>query len=402
MESSASKNFVISEEIYKVLLESASEGMIVVDKSGIIQLVNKKAGEMFGYKRGALIGKPVEVLMPDAIRKVHVSYRDSFYDDPSQRPMGTGRYLVGMRGNGEKFPIEVSLTPVHTDRNMLVMAFITDITARRVAEEKAKLHEQQLLQADKMATLGILVSGVAHEINNPTGFILLNGKIFSRMWDDLQPILEKHYDENGDFMLAGMPYTRANQKIGQLINGVSEGAERIRKIVKSLKDFARQDAGDLNERVNLNSVIETGMIILNNLIKKSTDHFTVDAQENLPDIRGNSQQLEQVLINLVTNACQALPGPESGLTVSTSYTPEDESVLLIVKDDGDGISEENLKRIMDPFFTTKQSMGGTGLGLSISYNIITNHGGTMTFESAPGKGTRVTVTLPLKHADAAT
>ena len=270
-----------------------------------------------------------------------------------------------------------------------------EIAERQRAEELAKLQQQQLIQADKMASLGILVSGVAHEINNPNNFIMLNAKILSRVWNDTVPILKKYYQENGEFALAGVPYTNAHEKIGQLISGISEGAERIQKIVQSLRDFSRQDKGELNQQVYINAVVETAIVIVYNLVKKSTNHFSVEYGVNLPTIRGNSQQLEQVIINLITNSCQALPDEEKHLVISTSYDESSDSIIIKVCDQGVGIPSEDLEHIIEPFFTTKRNIGGTGLGLSVSYNIVKNHGGSLNFDSVYGKKTTATVTLPV-------
>ncbi len=271
-----------------------------------------------------------------------------------------------------------------------------EIAERKRAEELAKVQQQQLIQADKMASLGILVSGVAHEINNPDNFIMLNAKILSRVWNDAMPILQKYYEEKGDFVLAGVPYTSAYQKIVQLISGISEGADRIQKIVQSLRDFARQDTGDLNQQVDINLAVESAVVIVNNLIQKSTDHFSVALGSDLPTIQGNAQQLEQVLINLITNSCQALGDKAKSLLVSTSYDPHLDRVIIRVHDAGKGIYPDDLKHIIEPFFTTKRDIGGTGLGLSVSYNIVKNHAGALNFASEPGKGTTATVTLPVR------
>jgi signal transduction histidine kinase len=272
-----------------------------------------------------------------------------------------------------------------------------EIAERKRSQELAQLRQQQLMQADKMATLGILSSGVAHEINNPNNFILLNAKIFSRAWDDVAPILEEYCEQHGDFALAGMPYTQASQRIGQLITGMSEGAQRIQKIVQGLKDFARQDTGELDQSVDINSVIEAAVLIAGNLIKKSTDSFSCEHGSDLPEIKGNAQQLEQVIINLLTNACQALEDRGDGISIRTLHDEDAGSVIVEVRDAGTGVSPEDLKHIMDPFFTTKRSSGGTGLGLSISYNIIKAHGGSLDFTSELGKGTEVVLSLPVNR-----
>ena len=274
-----------------------------------------------------------------------------------------------------------------------------EIAERKRSQELAQMRQQQLMQADKMASLGILSSGIAHEINNPNNFILLNARIFSRVWNDVAPILEEYFNRNGDFALAGMPYTQAHERIGQLISGMSEGAQRIQKIVQGLKDFARQDTGELDQPVDINSVIEAAVLIAGNLIKKSSERFSCEYESDLPKIRGNVQQLEQVIINLITNSCHALQDRQKSIRITTSYDTAADCIIVEVRDEGTGISPENLKHIMDPFFTTKRNSGGTGLGLSISYNIARAHGGDLEFTSEVGKGTTAILNLPV-HREA--
>ena len=275
---------------------------------------------------------------------------------------------------------------------------ISDITELKEADERDRLNQQQLMQADKMATLGILVSGVAHEINNPNNFIMLNTKMIGKVWNGTKPILDSYYDEQGDFVLAGMPYSVARDKITDLISGISKGSMRIQKIVNSLKDYARQDTGDLNQEINLNDVLEAAILIVNTLVKKYTDVFDVHYARRLPTIRGNFQKLEQVLINLITNSCQALKRSPKTIHVKSFYDSKTETVGVIVKDTGVGIDESDLKHIFDPFFTTKRESGGTGLGLSIAYNIVQDHGGELMFESQKGAGSTATLKLPVHNS----
>ncbi len=162
--------------------------------------------------------------------------------------------------------------------------------------------------------------------------------------------------------------------------------------MNSLKDYSRKDSGKLNQSVNLNEVAESAVTIVFNLVKKSTRHFSVHLQDGLPPVMGNFQQLEQVVINLITNSCQALSSPDEEVELSTFY--EEGRVKLRVWDQGSGITGESMKHIFDPFYTTKRETGGTGLGLSISYNILKNHGGELIFDSEPGRGTSATISLP--------
>ncbi|MFO7446597.1 MAG: ATP-binding protein [Ignavibacteriaceae bacterium] len=271
---------------------------------------------------------------------------------------------------------------------------INDITELKRAEAAAIIRNRQLKQADKMASLGILVSGIAHEVNNPNNFILLNIQLFSKIWKDIKPILDEYYSENGDFVLAGMSYSRSKEKILQSIDGILRGSERIQMITKSLTEYARWDSGKLNESVDINKVVEMAILITNNLIQKSTNNFQVEYGKNLPPIKGNAQQLEQVVINLITNACQSLGDKSAGIKVLTYYNAERKRVRVRVEDQGIGIKEDDLKYIMDPFFTTKRNMGGTGLGLSVSDSIVKSHGGALLLKSEPGRGTTARVSFP--------
>lgn len=272
---------------------------------------------------------------------------------------------------------------------------INDITDLKRAEFDTSVKNRQLQQAEKLASLGILVSGIAHEINNPNNFILLNIHLFSKIWKDITPILDEYYKDNGDFVLAGMLYSKAKEKIEQSLEGILIGSERIKTITKSLTEYARADSGKLNELVDINKVIEMAILITNNLIKKSTNNFHVEYEKDIPQIKGNAQQLEQVLINLISNACQSLKDNSEIIKVQSFFNHEQNQVKINIDDEGIGIDKNDLKYIMNPFFTTKRNIGGTGLGLSVSYAIIKNHGGSLALKSEPGKGTTVKVSLPV-------
>ena len=286
-----------------------------------------------------------------------------------------------------------SNTPVAYD------GLINDITQIKRAEAAEAIRQQQLIQADKMASLGILVAGIAHEMNNPNNFILLNARLFQRIWTDILPLLDEYQKNNGDFSIAGMPYSSSRDKLTQSIDNILQGSDRIQNITRSLTDYARHDGGKLSGPVDLNKVVSMAIAITDNLIKQSTDNFSVDYGQNLPVISGNAQQLEQVIINLITNACQSLGGKTDGVRISTFSSIENSEVCVVVKDTGSGIRESDLKHIMDPFFTTRRDRGGTGLGLSVSYNIVKSHGGSLVLTSEAHKGTKAKVTLPVLQAE---
>ena len=269
-----------------------------------------------------------------------------------------------------------------------------EIVERRHAEEELRLNQQQLLQADKMAALGVLVSGVAHEINNPTGLILLEVPTLKRFHSDATKVLERYYRENGDFTCGGLPYSRMREEIPRSLEKLQDAGKRIKRIVDDLKDFARQGDSTCNEIVDLNSVAQASVRLVEPTIRKATTCFTAEYEPHLPPVRGNAQRIEQVLVNLILNACQALPDPTRCIQLATGHDPGSGTVYFRLRDEGSGISPEHLARLTDPFFTTKRDMGGTGLGLSVSAGIVKEHGGTLEFDSIPGRETIVTMTLP--------
>jgi polar amino acid transport system substrate-binding protein len=273
---------------------------------------------------------------------------------------------------------------------------------REVASRTDELRQQQLqlIQADKMTSLGILVSGVAHEINNPCSFLLFNLPIVHDACRDSHDILEAHYQAHGDFEYGGLAYSRMRDEIPLILEGMQEGAQRIRRIVGDLKDFARQGDADLNESLDLNEVVAKAVRLVDKSIRIATDRFETEFAQALPAVRGNGQRIEQVVINLILNACQALDGPGQGICLRTYKAPAANRVILEVRDQGRGIDPASKPRLTDPFFTTRRDSGGTGLGLSVSAGIVREHGGTLHFESSPGQGTCVTLSLPALTAGA--
>jgi polar amino acid transport system substrate-binding protein len=168
--------------------------------------------------------------------------------------------------------------------------------------------------------------------------------------------------------------------------------------VDDLKDFARRDVSELYSLVDINLIAQTAVRLVENTINNSTSRFVQDYNQDIPKIKGNSQRIEQVLVNLILNACQALNSSDDGITLCTKYDRELDMILVIVKDDGEGIAPENLPHLTDPFFTTKREYGGTGLGLYVSAGIIKEHQGTLRFSSMPGEGTTVTLGFPAANA----
>ncbi len=295
-----------------------------------------------------------------------------------------------------------------------------EVEERKRVDEELRLQQQRLIQADKMAALGVLVSSVAHEINNPNGLLLFNLPLVNEVIKDIDPLLDAHYREHGDFLMGGLPYSRMRRELPQLLDEMQVAVKRIKRIVDDLKHFSKKNDSNSKELFDVNNVVRTSIRLLEHSLKGSAIHCAVYCTEPLPLIKGNPHRLEQVIVNLVLNAAQAvesanrqkpdrmsqssidimssfpgLPFVDKGIFVMTSYEREVGTIIIRVHDDGIGIPPEHLNRLTDPFFTTKRDSGGTGLGLAISAEIVKEHGGTLRFDSKPGEGATVIITLPV-------
>jgi len=272
----------------------------------------------------------------------------------------------------------------------------------QAAYRDLQLTQVQLIQREKMASVGQLVAGVAHELNNPIGFVYSNVGTL----DDFVKRLRAILDVYRAVPLADAEQARVDERWKQLkvdyalkyvdsmIEGIREGAERARKIVRDLRVFARTDA-DVWQAVDLHEELESSLTLVNHLLKdRVTVHRTFG---RVPPVECVRSQIDQVFLNLLANAAQAITGP-GAITLETRV--EDGEAVVAVSDTGAGIAPDVLGRIFDPFFTTKPVGEGTGLGLSISYEIVKKHGGDIRAESPPGGGATFTVRLPLTRRPA--
>jgi len=349
-----------SENRARVLLEAASEGVIVVDAAGRIVSVNGRTAQMFGYGREELIGAPLEILVPARLRERHVHHRHAFFAEPRVRPMGRGLDLAGCRKDGSEFPVEISLSYVQTEDGVQALGFVSDITERLAAERAAR-------QADRLAAIGRLAAGVAHEVNNPIGIIASRIELM---------LLEAQ--DNGL-----PPAVVADLEV------LHRHATRIAAIAQKLLSFARESPRE-HTRIDLNAIVREALL----LFQRDPGHEAVQIHtalaEPLPAVVGDSGALQQVVLNIVQNSRQAI-GERGEIAVTTLH--EAGQVRVVVRDTGPGIAPDVLPKIFDPFFTTKAD--GTGLGLSITYGIVRDHHGTVDVESRPGAGTTFTLSFPV-------
>ena len=386
-----------SEMKYRTILTNIEDGYFEVDLAGNLTFFNPTVCKYLGYSQSELFGMNNRAFMSEEQAQITYEIFNKVYRTGKTQRAEDWEFI---RKDGTKGFFEASINLMRDDRGNPIgfRCFGRDTTERKLAEQEVRQHQEQLFQAGKMVALGTLVSSVAHEINNPNNFIMLNTPLLREAWEDAKPIFEEYYKENGDFYIGGMSYSEIRERTPKLFEGIMEGSQRIQQIVDDLKNFVRKGSQDMTESVDINTVLKSAAALVAPLIQKSTHNFSIVYGKELPLLTGNFNRLEQVIINLIQNACQAIPNPQKGIFISTSYDNNTQNVVVTIKDQGVGISSENLPHVTDTFFSTKYESGGIGLGLSISAKILEEHSGKMTFTSEVDEGTTVTITLPVAPA----
>jgi len=295
--------------------------------------------------------------------------------------------------NPERFE-EISLYPVIDDSGNIetTIVRIHDIT------EKKRL-EKQLIQSEKLASIGVLVSGIAHEINNPNNYISVNIPILRDYINTVIPIIDEYAKKHPDLEVLHMPYTEFRKDIFELLDNIQYGSRQIKSIVKELKIFSKPDKDKTIEEIDLKPMFEKVVAFCRSKIGKTVKTFTVNIPENLPEMLIDRKPLEQILINLLINAANSFDQPvdeNSRVDLVVSMDDSKENQLVIeVSDNGRGMDEKILEKIFDPFFTTNPSEEGTGLGMYIVHNLIEELGGRIQVESKLGEGSKFTVILDI-------
>jgi signal transduction histidine kinase len=264
----------------------------------------------------------------------------------------------------------------------------------RQTELALKDTERQLQQAQKMEALGTLVAGVAHEINNPINLILYNLPLLRKTWTDLLPVLMDHRRREPEKKFGGLTYEFLQEHLPQLIADMEMAANRLVKIVADLKNFSRHSNTSDKSPININWAVRNALRLSQSTLRKAGVDVQLQLAEDLPDIEGNLPNLEQIVLNILINAAQAIDHADGKISIRTDFSAKDGRVRLQISDNGRGVSPAVADRIFLPFVTDTHAQGGTGLGLSVTYSLVKAHGGDIAFESRPGGGTTFSVQLP--------
>ena len=359
-----------SNSFLRNLMLSAVDGVIAADKTGKILIFNEAASETSGYTvQEALDHLDIRQVYPEGgAKEVMQKLRSDEFG-------GKGKlksYQVDfLRKNGEIVPISLNAAIVYEDgKEVATIGYFHDLREDIEMQKELEKTQVQLLQAEKMASLGKLAAGVAHQLNNPLGGITLFTKLMMEEYNLEEAVLSD-------------------------LKRILKDAERCRDTVKELLEFARQTQQKMQKN-DINRAITRTLFLLEN--QSLFQNITIEKElaEELPPVPGDIQQLNHLFMNIILNAAQAMKG-NGKLTVKTELEAEKNQVRIEIGDTGPGIPDDILPQIFDPFFTTKEEGEGTGLGLSMVYGIVQNHGGKISVKSSPGKGTTFIIQLSLSE-----
>lgn len=358
-------------EDYRWLLDVTTIAIVVTDGDGRIRLLNAEATRLFGHRADALIGRHVEMLIPERFRVDHARHREAYKSAPRPRAMGAGVQLYGVRADGSEFPMEIGLTPLNTRHGFLVATTIIDVSARDRAE-------QALMQAQKMEAVGQLTGGIAHDFNN----------LLTVISGNLQLLQERLADDQLNLHLA---------------NAAADAASRGAELVRSLLAFSRKQALK-PQTIRLSETCRRMLPILERTLG---EHLTIQLVErNEWEAVADVAHFESALLNLAVNARDAMENGgqliievadhvlDSADALGTHGASPGDYVMLSVSDTGCGMDLETHSRALEPFFTTKPGGRGSGLGLPMVFGFARQSGGFMRIFSEPGQGTTISLFLP--------
>ena len=381
------KLLVQSKNTLQMVFDGISEPLVMLNNDLTIQMLNEAAKQYFKFdNRDDFQFKRCFKAFRGLLKPCSGCQISSAIETKS-------RISIERKGFMRSNKIEqVTIYPLKGDfdNNLGIILRINDVTESRFIEKR-------LMQSEKLASLGLLISGIAHEINNPNNFIILNIPTLRKYMDSMIPIIDAYAKENSDFEIQGMSYDEFSEEIYSIIDDIAYGSERINSSIARLKEYVQSRNDSIKQWIDISEIIRKSVSICESQIKKKTKNFKRQIPEALPSIYTDPNAVEQVLINLLINAAQASDKKDAWITLNAQITStENKYIEISVIDNGCGMDKNTKDKVFDPFFTTKPSESGSGLGLYITYNMVEKLNGHITVESEKGKGSCFTVSLPVK------
>ncbi|URK86200.1 PAS domain S-box protein (plasmid) [Rhizobium sp. RCAM05350] len=352
---------------HAVIVDNALDAIVVIDETGAVVDFNPAAVSIFGYSRDEAMGQQIsELIIPATLRSAHDQGMASYMQSGITRILGRRLELEAVRATGEIIPVELTITEVKLGAKRLFAAHLRDLSAARQAQAEIEHQREALHQKDKLAALGSLLAGVAHELNNPLSIVIGQAMM----------LREKLVE-------APMASELAERSVK-----IEIAANRCARIVRSFLDMARQRKHQ-RDAVLIPELVGSGLELLSYNLKSSGVVVETDLPKNLPPLWIDADQIHQVIVNLLVNANQALEEKTDGqrrIRIAAEHLPETQTIALRISDNGAGIPLSIRSRIFDPYFTTKPQGTGTGIGLAVSRGLIESHSGTLELDPAQGLG----------------
>lgn len=358
-----------TEAKFDALLRAAVDAIVLIDENGTIETFNAAAEGMFGYPAEAVLGENVRILMPEPYAGQHDQYMRNYHQTGKAKIIGIGREVQALKADGTVFPIELSVGEVRGNLGRKYVGIIRDITTRVEAQNEATEARERLAHVTRLSTMGEMASGIAHEINQPLSAITTYAQACQRM-------LDKAADP---------------EQIKGALDKIAAQAHRAGEVIRRLRLFFKKRNSE-RSRSDLNELIRTSVDI-NHADTRVLDHPVVlELDEDLPPVVVDEVQIQQVLINLLRNAIDAMEDRPGELVTISSRRYDEDYLEITVADHGGGLDGETVAQLFNPFFSTKS--GGMGMGLPISQSIVNSHGGKIWYTPADG-GSIFHLTLPV-------
>lgn len=359
---------VENERLTSALIEKALDCIIAIDDGGRVVEFNPAAEQVFGYRRREVLGRRIdELIVPIHLRQAHRNGFARYLREGRSTMMGRRIEIEARRADGRLFPVELTLAEVSLGERRLFTAYLRDLTGQRAAAAEIARQREKLHQNDKLAALGALVTGVAHELNNPLSVVVGRARLLEE--------------------------TAADGALRGQAEKIRLAAERCGRIVRTFLGLARQRPPE-HAALDLNRLVEGTLDLVTDELRGSDITLDLALEPDLPPIRGDDGQLGQIVLNLVLNARAALGEVSGPRRLRIVTTADSAGVALIVADNGPGVPQGLRQRIFEPFFTTKPPGAGTGIGLAVAAAIAEAHGGRLALEAPDGPGAVFTLSLP--------